>query len=243
MTTSVLDALGSLTDEEVAALPPAAQARLAETLRVHLALEGPAEFATALSAGLWQPYRHLVALSNRIVAMIEHDECEMLLVDLPVRHGKSLLCSRWTPAWFLCKYPTRRVLLASYEADFAATHGRWVRETLIEHGGRFGVEIDQTSRAANRWDLGNGSGGMSTAGAGGPLTGKGGNLMILDDPLKNAEEANSPVMRQHLDEWWRSVFLTRREPGAKVILVASRWHQDDLMGRILQDTEHRVWRP
>jgi hypothetical protein len=100
-----------------------------------------------------------------------------------VRHGKTELCSRWTPAWFLCRHPDKRVLLASYEADFAATHGRRVREILAEVGGRFGVAIDPTSRAAARWEFQNQPGGMVTAGAGGPITGKGGHLLIVDDPI------------------------------------------------------------
>jgi predicted phage terminase large subunit-like protein len=243
VTASVLEALGSLTDEEVAALPPVAQARLAETMRVHLALQGPAEFATALSHDLWQPYRHLQLTSDAIVEMVEQDDCDLLLIDQPVRHGKTELCSRWTPAWYLSKHPERRVLLASYEADFAATHGRRVREILIEHGQRFGVGIDPTSRAANRWELAGTDGGMGTAGAGGAITGKGGHLLVVDDPIKNVEEAQSQVMRDHLWDWWQSVFLTRREPGGKVLLIMSRWHEDDLIARLLNtETGMRIKR-
>jgi predicted phage terminase large subunit-like protein len=140
------------------------------------------------------------------------------------------LCSRWTPAWFTAKY-RQPVGLASYEADFAATHGRRVREIIKEVGPRFGLEIDETSRAANRWEV-VGGGGMWTAGAGGPITGKGFKLGVVDDPIKNGEEANSPVMREHLWEWWLSTWITRREPGGKMLLIMSRWHIDDLTGRL-----------
>lgn len=233
MASPVLDTLGDLTDAELLALPPALRERVAETLRAHLLLESPAGFATGLSSGLWQPFQHLVATSDAIVGMTERDECDLLIIDQPVRHGKTELCSRWTPAWYLSKHPERRVMLASYEADFAATHGRRVREILIEHGRPFGVTIDPTSRAANRWELAGTGGGMGTAGAGGAITGKGGHLMIVDDPIKNVEEAHSPIMRDHLWEWWQSVFLTRREPGGKVLLIMSRWHEDDLVNRLL----------
>jgi predicted phage terminase large subunit-like protein len=240
---STLELLGTLSDEEIAALAPEAQARLAETIRVHLLLRSPADFAAGLSHQLWQPYRHLVATSTAITGMVEGDDCDLLIIDQPVRHGKTELCSRWTPAWYLAKYPERRVLLASYEADFAATHGRRVREILIEHGQRFGLAIDPASRAANRWELAGTDGGMGTAGAGGAITGKGGHLLIVDDPIKNIEEAHSPVMRDHLWEWWQSVFLTRREPGGKVLLIMSRWHEDDLIARLLStETGMRIRR-
>jgi len=228
----LLDELRKLTPENVASLSPDKQAWVADLLDAEIALASPASFAARLSHDMWRPYRHLVHTSERIVAMIERDACDCLIVEEPVRHGKTELCSRWTPAWYVIKH-RKRVLLASYEADFAATHGRKAREHVAEHGPRYGVEIDQTSRASHRWELVGADGGMGTAGAGGPIIGKGGHLMIVDDPIKNVEEAQSPVMRDHLWEWWQSVFLTRREPGAKVIVIMSRWHEDDLIARLL----------
>jgi Uncharacterized protein conserved in bacteria len=152
-TSGVLDAAASLTDEEVLALPPAEQVALAEMVELHLLLRSPADYASELSHDLWQPYAHLRYTSDAIVGMVERDETDLLVIDQPVRHGKTELCSRWTPAWYLSKYPDRRVLLASYEADFAATHGRRVREILLERGQRFGISIDATSRAAARWEI------------------------------------------------------------------------------------------
>lgn len=205
-------------------------------------LRSPAAFATAHSHGLWLPYKHLVHTSNRIVAMIEGDECDCLIIEEPVRHGKSELCSRWTPAWFIVKYQ-RPVLLASYEADFAAGHGRVARGIVTDVGETYGVRLDETSRSASRWQLNGSRGGMTTSGVGGPLTGRGGALMIVDDPIKNSEEANSEVMREHLWEWWQAVFLTRREPGGKVLVIMSRWHADDLVGRLTKaDTGMRIER-
>src|SRR5262245_2296369 len=191
---AILASLTALTEDEIAVLPEKDQRWIADTLDRELALASPAAFATRFSRGLWLPYKHLVHTSDRIVAMIERDECDCLIVEESVRHGKTELCSRWTPAWFVCKY-RRRVLLTSYEADFAATHGRRAREIVDEVGPRFGIRIDNTSRAAHRWELVGGDGGMNCAGAGGPITGKGGHLLVCDDPIKNAEEANSPVMR------------------------------------------------
>lgn len=230
--TALLDQLLAISDDELAQLPTPDQRWVAESIERELLLRSPADFAAGLSHGLWQPYRHLVHTSDAIVGMIEDDDCDILLIEQSVRHGKTELCSRWTPSWAINKFRIP-VLLASYEADFAATHGRRVREIVKEHGPRFGVEINDQSRASNRWEL-VGGGGMGTAGAGGPITGKGGKLLIVDDPIKNSDEANSPVMREKLWEWWQSTFLTRREPGAKVIVIMSRWHEDDLIGRILK---------
>jgi hypothetical protein len=241
MSAALLEALLAITPEEIAAMPPAEQQWVTTSMERELVLSSPAAFATELSRGLWLPYPHLVHTSNRIVAMIEGDESDCLIVEEPVRHGKSELCSKWTPAWFICRY-RKRVVLTSYEGDFASTWGRKAREIVSEHGARFGVSIDDTSRAAHRWDLvGDDDGGMITAGAGGPITGKGGHLCIIDDPIKNREEADSATMREHLWQWWTSVFLTRREPAAKIIVIMSRWHEDDLVARILaNETDLRV---
>lgn len=230
----VLSALLRLTPEEVASLPPTEREWVTATLERELILRSPADFATRLSGGAFVPYRHAVHTSEAIRSMIEDDDCDLLLVEQSVRHGKTLLCSRWTPAWFVAKF-RKRALLSSYEADFAATHGRAAREILKEHGSRFGIEIDESSRAANRWQIvGPEEAGMGTAGAGGPITGKGGHLLIVDDPIKNFEEANSATMREHLWDWWQNVWVTRQEPGAKFLVIMSRWHSDDLVGRLLE---------
>jgi hypothetical protein len=102
--------------------------------------------------------------------------------------------SRYLPAWYIATYPKRRVLLASYEADFAATHGARARDLLAEHGALFGVRLRDDSSARHRWETTKG-GGMTTAGVGGPLTGRGADLLVVDDAVKSAEEANSQTVR------------------------------------------------
>jgi predicted phage terminase large subunit-like protein len=128
-------------------------------------------------------------------------------------------------------------MLASYEADFAATHGRAAREILEAAGPRFfGVRLRQDSTAANHW-MTKAGGGMSTAGVGGPLTGKGADLLLIDDPIKNWQEANSETIREHQWDWFRSTAYTRLEPGGSAVIIMTRWHEDDLVGRILADEE------
>lgn len=226
--------LATLDPAKVAQLDPAEQALIHRLVAAEDLLSSPATFAAKCSHGLWKPYRHLAYTSNRIVDMIERDTCDLLIVEQPVRHGKTELCSRWTPAWYVLRYGGT-VGLASYEADFAATHGRRAREIVTEWGPRFGVEIDNTSKASHRWEVKGHKGGMWAAGAGGPITGKGAELLIVDDPIKSAEEADSQVMRDNLWDWWLSTFLTRREPKAKVVVIMSRWHTDDLVARLLRN--------
>ena len=191
--------------------------------------------------------RHLAYLDQAIrdsIAEAEAGLLQGLIVSMPPQHGKSELCSKYLPAWYLGRYPDRRVILTSYEADFAASWGRKARELLERWGHLFDVRVSSTSSAAARWDLAGRDGGMMTAGVGGPITGKGANLLIVDDPIKNDEEARSPTHRQKQWEWWQSVASTRLRPNGLVILIQTRWHRDDLTGRILNHaTRHdHNWR-
>ena len=243
MADTILDELLAVTEDDLATWPQDARDFYELELERRLTLRTPADFAEANSNGDWKPYHHLVVTAEAIRSMIEDDDCDCLIVDQPIRHGKSELCSKFTPAWFLAKYPERRVLLSSYEADFAATWGRKVRDIIDDVGTRYGVGLAPGSKAAARWDLSNGKGGMGTAGSGGPIIGKGGHLLIVDDPTKNFDEANSKVYRDKLWDWWQNVWLGRREPGAKCIVIMSRWHSDDLIGRLLKhDSGMRIKR-
>ena len=160
------------------------------------------------------------------------------MVFMPPRHGKSTLVSHYFPAWFLGRNPRKRVILTSYESDFAVSWSRRVRDTLEEFGEPiFGVRTRQDSRAANRWELEGTGGGMFACGVGGPLTGKGADLAIIDDPVKNAEEATSEVYREKTWDWYTSTLYTRLEPGGAVVLMQTRWHVEDLAGCLLRDME------
>ncbi len=151
-----------------------------------------------------------------------------LLISIPPRHGKSELISHWLPVWFLANWPKKHIILASYEADFAASWGRKVRDT-IQGNPSLGIRVREDVAGAAIFQLESG-GGMVTAGVGGPITGRGGDLIIVDDPIKNWQDANSIVYRQMLEAWWDTTLWTRREPGASVVVVMARWHRDDLIG-------------
>ena len=193
----------------------------------------PARWAHRTSSGRWVCPPHL-ALLNLKLTQVAAGTISRLLICMPPRHGKSEFASKYFPAWYLGTFPDRRIILASYESDFAAQWGRKVRDLLTEYGEAFfGVGVRTDSSAADRWDLEGHEGGMSTAGVGGPLTGKGAHLLIIDDPVKNAEEAVSPTMQAKAWDWYVSTAYTRLEPGAAVILIQTRWHAEDLAGKVL----------
>lgn len=192
----------------------------------------PAGLAWVASNKSWIPYRHHLALSRKLVD-VAAGRCKRLLITAPPRHGKSTLTSHYFPAWYLGTFPDRRIILASYEADFAASWGRKARDVLEEYGPLFGVLLRGDSKAANRWDLIERRGGMMTAGVRGPLTGKGADIFIIDDPTKDAEEARSPTIREKTWDWFKSVAYTRLEPNASIVIITTRWHADDLAGRLL----------
>ena len=198
----------------------------------------PALFAHYCSHGKWVAYgEYLITLSNALM-QVAAGKIKHLMVFMPPRHGKSELTSKYFPAWFLGYNPDKHVILTSYEADFAASWGRKARNVLTEFGPElFNVTVSSDSSAANSWGISGHTGGMNTAGVGGPITGKGADLLIIDDPVKNAEEAQSKTYRDKAAEWYKSTAYTRLEPGGAVIIIQTRWHEDDLSGRLLKEEQ------
>lgn len=208
-----------------------------ETELVHK-IRYPHSFAKAASLGQWQTAPHLELISRTVHRLINENRSNnastnTLIIEAPPRHGKSEFISKYLPAWFLGRWPNERVILASYEANFARSWGRKARTILEEYGEElFGVSISGDQNAAVDWET-DSKGGMVTAGVGGPMTGRGANLLIIDDPIKNAEEAMSETIRNNQWEWWQSTASTRIEPGGIAIVMATRWHKDDLSGRLI----------
>lgn len=173
-----------------------------------------------------------------------------LIISMPPRHGKSMETSHYFPAWYLGTFPEKSVGLASYEADFASTWGRRSREVLEAHGPSiFNVRVDPSNRAASYWRVlplnqkpGIDIGSMVTAGIGGPLTGRGVHVLIVDDPIKNAIEAHSKAKRQAIWDWWTSTAATRIEPEGFAVIIQTRWHEDDLSGRLLRGEAEDGWK-
>ena len=190
----------------------------------------PAATASKWATPTWSWEKHLGDISFRVKDCLH--EPLRLIVSMPPRHGKSELISHWLPIWYLMHRPQGRVVVASYEARFAETWGRKARDTIRNTSG-LGMTVRPDADAASAWLLDSG-GGMFTTGVGGPLSGRGADLLIVDDPIKNWAEARSEVYRQNTLEWFRSTAYTRLEPGGSCIVVMTRWHEDDLAGQLEQ---------
>ena len=195
----------------------------------------PAAFAWLASRGQWQLAPHLDLLAERLLDVAQ-GKLKRLLIQMPPRHGKSEFASAHFPAWYLGTFPDRRVILASYEHDFAASWGAKARDRFTEWGpALWRLWVKRDKQAADDWGIAGHAGGMVCAGVGGPITGRGADLLIIDDPVKSAEEANSETYRQRAWDWYRSTAYTRLEPGGALILIQTRWHEDDLAGRVLAE--------
>lgn len=156
---------------------------------------------------------------------------------MPPQHGKSQLTSRFFPAWFLGTYPDKNVILGSYNGDFASEWGREGRDLMEQFGRLWGLQVRKDSNAASRWRIRGRQGGMKTVGRGGSVTGRRGDLFIIDDPFNGPREANSPAIREQAWEWYKTVARTRMRPDGAMVVIQTRWHEDDLAGRIIRRVE------
>lgn len=173
---------------------------------------------------------------------VESGEITRLMLFLPPRHGKSELGSVQFPAWFLGRNPKKEVICSSYTSDLAVDFGRRVRNLVgsVEYKNLFGLTMSEDSAAANKWKTSQG-GGYVAVGVGGPTTGRGADVFIIDDPFKNRKEADSPLIREQAWKWYISTVYTRLSSSGAVILINTRWHDDDLAGRLLAQKEGDKW--
>jgi predicted phage terminase large subunit-like protein len=167
---------------------------------------------------------------------VERGEIDRLMIFMPPRHGKSELASRRFPAWYLGKNPNKQIIAASYNSDLAGDFGREVRNIVNspEYKQLYGVKLAADSQAANRWHTDK-DGMYVAAGVGTAITGRGAHIALIDDPLKDREEADSEVIRDKVYNWYTSTLYTRLMPGGAIVLIQTRWHDDDLAGRLLSE--------
>ncbi len=179
----------------------------------------------------------------RLIAELEQiatGETQRLLLLLPPGSAKSTYASILFPAWWFTQHPGSSVIAASHTADLAKHFGRQVRELVNEHGSRLGYTLSADNRSAGRWST-SGGGEYFAAGIRGPITGRRADLAIIDDPIKSHAEADSAVFRELVWNWYRSDLTTRLKPGGRIVLIMTRWHEDDLGGRLL-DRHGAQWR-
>lgn len=190
-------------------------------------------YADLLMPGMRYAEHHQLVM--RHLQAVERGEIERLALFLPPGSAKSTYASVLFPAWFLGRQPDKAVMAVSHTAELAERFGRRVRNLVAskDHRSVFGVGLSADSSAAGRWDTDRG-GEYFAAGVGGSVTGRRADLVIIDDPVRSREDADSERQRETAWQWYLSDLLTRLKPGARQILVMTRWHEDDLGGRILE---------
>lgn len=241
------------------ALPPVAgmdPKELAKAARLELARRGLLDFVAAT----FPEYRASAAHAY-VAAALEAFEQDVrahrsprLMIFLPPRFGKSELTSRRFPPWVLGRNPDWNVGIVSYGAELAEELSADARRVVLsdEYADIFGaryapepgstVEIDRSSTAVNHWRIAGRRGGVRAVGVGGALTGRGFQIIAIDDPLKGRKEADSELTREDLWKWYRGTLRTRLEPGGGILLIQTRWHHDDLAGRLLMQQQERTER-
>lgn len=193
----------------------------------------------------WAGYRfapHHRALADNLMDVTD-GRTKRLMVFMPPRHGKSMLASEFFPAWHLGRHPEHQVIAATYAQGLADDFGRKVRNLVASelHRGLFpGCTLADDSQAASRFHTAAG-GAYFAVGVGGPITGRGAHLLLIDDPVKGREDAESAVMRGHLKDWYTAVARTRLMPGGAIVVIQTRWHDDDLAGWLLREHAHEGW--
>lgn len=203
----------------------------AEALEVCPHLKSPAHLAMGDSGGKWKPAAHLQVINKALVeAWLTPNSRTGITV--PFQHGKSLLCSIYFPAWVLLLWPETRIALGSYETGFAGNFGARVRDIVNRYGPALDVELRTDTKAKSEWAIHKYGGGMVCKGRGGPLVGRPADLLIMDDLIKNAQEAQSQIILDNMWEWYQTVAYSRLGPRAPVILIGTRWCAQDMHGRL-----------
>ncbi len=174
---------------------------------------------------------------------VTRGETDRLMVLMPPGSAKSTYTSILYPAWWFNQHPTSSVIAASHTADLAEHFGRQVRNLIVEHAADLGYGLANDNRAAARWQT-NKKGTYFATGVRGPIAGRRADLAIIDDPIKSHAEADSAGFRDTVWNWYRADLSTRLKPGGRIILIMTRWHEDDLGGRLLAHSpdEWRVLR-
>ncbi len=199
----------------------------------------------------YRPARHHRLIARHLEAA-ERGDITRLMIFMPPRAGKSMLVSEFFPAWYLGRNPSHYLIAATYAQELADDFGRKVRNQIADPGFQSvfpGCTLKGDSQSAKRFHITQKSEAVSTdldgayfaTGIGGPMSGRGSHLLLIDDAVKNREEAESPAVRQRNKDWYTSTAYTRLMPGGKIVVVMTRWHEDDLAGRLLSGHPHENW--
>lgn len=189
----------------------------------------------------------LMDLLDQTLVDIENRVIDRVLISCPPQEGKSTRVTKTGPLWFLLNNPNRRIAIASYNQELANEFGRDIRNMITSNQGEddtvdLGLRIAPDSGAVAKWSLAGHKGSVKSVGIFSGLTGRPVDMLFIDDPVKSEDEANSETYRKRVLSFWQSVGLTRLAPGAPVIIIATRWHEDDLIGTLAKGPDKDRWR-
>lgn len=221
-----------LSDEELEALAYEADCELA---RQHYR-----NYVEFVHHGHYEHYRHTELVCD-VLQRVADGEQLSILIEMPPRHGKSMTVTESFPSYYLMRNPDKRVIAAAYSDGLATKFGRLNRNKFSEFAHElFDIRLSESNAATKDWGVQDKRGGMIATGIGGSITGQGADLMIIDDPIKNMKEAMSQTIRDNIWDEWEATLSTRLHDGASLIVIMTRWHEDDLIGRLLKRSP-RKW--
>lgn len=205
----------------------------------------PGDLARALEPGTIQT--PALELIDRALIDVESGVTDRLIITMPPQEGKSTRVTTIGPLWFLTRNPDRRIAVVSYAQDLAEEFGRNIRNHIESNAGEDGsldldLRVAKDNGAARRWKLASSKGGVRSVGLSGGLTGRAADALFIDDPIANLEQAMSKKYRDRAWGFWQSVGQTRLAKQAPVVLILTRWHTDDLAGRLLAAPDGHRWK-
>lgn len=192
----------------------------------------PGDLAAALTRNREAQRPHF-DLIDRAFLDIDAGTVDRVMVWLPPQTGKTQR-AEWGLLWWLQRHQDHHLVYAAHAKGLAQRAGRHIRDHIVGSGDRLGMRLAPGTASQTDWEVPDG-GGMYCVGVKGSLTGRPGDLGVVDDPFKDRAQAESPLQREGVHDWWSSVFLGRLSPGASVLIIGHRWHPDDLQGRVLDD--------
>ncbi len=213
------------------------QRAMAELARRELARRSFADYLAYVHGEAWKDTRLARFLAKELQAFVETETgnaYDVLVIETPPQHGKSMTVTESFPSWYLGRRPEGRVIVASYNEDFAERFCRRNKEKLRQFGGNlFGVRLGELNRSTE-FELSNRVGRFLSRGLMSGITGNPAELILIDDPVKNMQEADSPAYRDRAWAEWQASLKSRLAAGAKIVVIMTPWHEDDLAARILR---------
>lgn len=182
-----------------------------------------------------QPAKHHLLLITEL-EFIASGRSDRLMLLLPPGSGKSTYASVLFPVWWFTQHPRSAIFAAAHTANLAAHFGRRARNLIAEHATHLGFSLARDARAATNWSTDQ-DGDYHAVGVGGPIAGRRADLLLIDDPVKSQRQAYSFAIREQVWEWYRTDLTPRLKPGGRVVLIMTRWHPDDLSGRLLVEQQ------